>query len=265
MRWILLTALMLSLTAIAWAGEASATANLITTGTVWTNSVALPSGSTIRSGDRIKTGSAGTALVLSPTTGLIEVRRNSEVTFTAARLTLHNGVVSTGHLPVRLGDFEMQVKDPNPQALVVVANRDGKQLVAAHRGDALITGAGLVPVLVPAGSYAVSAGGPADKSKSGTTTKEEDDDDGRPADESGTTTKEDDDDDDAGAAGAAGAGGAGGAAVPAAAGKAAEIGWTIGSLTHQASVALVAGVGAAAAGGTIAGIALTGDSTSPSN
>ena len=231
MRWTLLTMLILSLTVAMWAGEPSATANLITSGTVWTNAVALPSGSTVRSGDRIKTDSAGTALISSPATGRVEVRGDSEVTFATEQITLHDGVVATGSLPVQLGRFQIQVKNPNPQALIVVANRDGKQLVAAHRGAALITQTGLAPVLVPAGSYAMPGGGP-----------------DKPA------TKDDDDDDDDR-----------GGAVPAGKGKAAEVGWTIGNMSHKGSVALVVGIGAAATGGTVAGIALSGDSASPSN
>ena len=233
MRWTLLTMLIPSLTVAMWAGEPSATANLITSGTVWTNAVALPSGSTVRSGDRIKTDSAGTALISSPATGRVEVRGDSEVTFATEQITLHDGVVATGSLPVQLGRFQIQVKDPSPQALIVVANRDGKQLIAAHRGAALITQTGLASVLVPAGSYAIPGGSP-----SGGPDK--------------AATKDDDDDD-------------GGGAVPAGRGKAAEEGWTIGSMSHQGSVALVVGIGAAAVGGTVAGIALSGDSASPSN
>ncbi len=233
MRWTLLTVLILSLTAAVWAGEPSSTANLITSGTVWTNTVALPSGSTVRSGDRIKTDTAGTALILSPTVGRVEVRGNSEVTFAGDQITLHHGVIATGSLPVQLGDVRIQVRDPSPRALVVVANRDGKQLIAAHRGAALITQAGLAPVLVPAGSYAMPGGSPGG--------------DGQ------TATKDDDDDD------------SGGGAVPAGKGSAAKEGWTIGSMSHQASITLVAAVGATAAAGTIAGVALTGSSASPSN
>ena len=229
MRWTLLTMFILSLTAATWAGEPSATANLITSGTVWTNDVALPSGSTVRSGDRIKIDSTGTALISSAATGRLEVRGDSEVTFATEQITLHEGVVATGSLPVQLGRFQIQVKDPSPQALIVVANRDGKQLIAAHRGAALVTQTGLAPVLVPAGSYAMP---------------------GRRPDKA--ATKDDDDDDRGGA-------------VPAGRGKAAEEGWTIGSMSHQGSVALVVGIGAAAVGGTVAGIALSGESTSPSN
>ena len=232
MRWTFLTVLILSLTAAVWAGEPSNTANLITSGTVWTNTVALPSGSTVRSGDRIKTDAAGTALILSPTAGRVEVRGNSEVTFAVDQITLHDGVIATGRLPVQLGDVQIQVKDPSPQALVVVANRDGKQLIAAHRGDALITRAGLAPVLVPAGSYAMPGDSPGGD---------------------GQTASKDDDDDDSGGA------------VPAGKGTAAKEGWTIGSMSHPGSVALVVGLGAAAVGGTVAGVALSGDSPSPSN
>ena len=231
MRWTLLTVLMMSLTAAAWADEPSHTANLITSGTVWTNAVALPSGSTVRSGDRIKTHTAATAVISSPATGRVEVRGGSDVTFAGDEITLHDGVIATGGLPVQLGDVRIQAKNPSPRALVVVVNRDGKQLIAAHRGAALITQAGLAPVLVPAGSYATptdSAGG------------------------AGQAASKDDDDDDSGA-------------VPAGKGRAAQEGWTIGSMSHASSVGLVVGLGAAAVGGTVAGVALSGDSPSPSN
>ena len=88
--------------------------------------------------------------------------------------------------------------------------------------------------MVPAGSYATptdSAGG---------------------AGQAASKDDDDDDDDDSGA-------------VPAGKGRAAQEGWTIGSMSHGSSVGLVVGLGAAAVGGTVAGVALSGESPSPSN
>jgi hypothetical protein len=170
----------------------------------------------------------------------VEVRPGSEITVGSEQIVLHNGVVATGKAPVRLGEYQIEVKDPSsPQNLIVVADRGGQQLVAAHRGDAVITAAGLAPLLVPSGSFAIpaAAGG---KSPQDETNKAKEDEEKKKKRR-------------------------GGAAPAGSGGKAASGGWTIGSLSHGSSVALVAGVGAAAVGGTVAAVALTGDSSSPSN
>lgn len=229
--------------ATTWAASPAVTARLSTAGTVWTNQVALPSGSTIRPGDRIVTGPSASASISSPETGRMEVRRDSEVTFRRDGLLLHRGVVSTQRASIATANYRVEVpagSGANP--LIVVAKRDGQVLVAAHRGNALVTAPGLAPVLIPAGNFAVSAAsapGGDQNSQPGAR---------------GATANDEEEKKKKKRAGAAPAGSGG---------KAASSGWTIGSLSHQASVALVSALGAAAVGGTAAGFALTGSSPSP--
>ena len=147
-----------AMAATAWGASPAVMARLSTAGTVWTNQVALPSGSTIRPGDRIVTGPSASASISSPETGRMEVRRDSEVTFRRDGLLLHQGVVSTQGASIATANYRVEVPagaGENP--LIVVAKRDGQLLVAAHRGNALVTAPGLAPVLIPAGNFAVAA------------------------------------------------------------------------------------------------------------
>ena len=229
--------------ATAWAASPTVTARLSTAGTVWTNEVALPSGSTIRPGDHIVTGPNASASIASPETGRMEVRRDSEVTFRRDGLLLHQGVVSTQGASIATANYRVEVPagaGENP--LIVVAKRDGQFLVAAHRGNALVTAPGLAPVLIPAGHFAVSAASAPGGNQNS-----------RPG-ARGASAKDEKEKKKKKRAGAAPAGSIG---------KAASSDWTIGSLSHKTSVALVAGLGAAAVGGTVAGFALTGSSPSP--
>lgn len=224
MRWTTRLTLSLLLSTAVWAGEP---ASLNTAGTVWTNKVLLPSGTTLHQGDRVVTDRASAAVIASRSTGRVEVRESSSVSLGEGQVTLHQGVVSTAKAAVQFGDVHVKPRDA-AGALVVVAKRNEQILIAAHRGDALISQPGAAPLLLPAGSYAVPAG------QTPATGSEE-----------AANSPSDDDDDD------------GGVAAPA-------DGWTIGSLSHAKSVAVVAGIGAAAVGGAVAGFALTEDSPSPS-
>ena len=275
MRWlsVLIMAALMS-PAGALAGGPLAAAHVSTTGTVRTNASLLPSGSTIYGGDVIATGEDGLAIVTSREIGRLEVRPSSRVEFGPSRVTLRDGAVAADKSVVGLGEYTIQARTPDSaQAWFAVATRDGRKVVAAHRGDVLIARAGMAPLLVPAGSYAIAddpeqAGQPA-KEKSGTAgTKAEE---AQP--EAQKEEKKDKDDESAAAeigkaAGKEAAKEAAKTAGKAAGGKAAETvaktaGWTIGSLTHAASVAAVTTAAAAAATATTVGVALNDKPVSP--
>jgi hypothetical protein len=198
------------------------TALLSTAGIVWTNGVALPSGSSVRAGDTVATGSGGFAVIRSSWSKRVEVRGNSNVTLQSDGLTLQSGVVASEYLPVRHKEHRFAMKTPGGGSLLVVAIRDGQPVVGAHGGDVLITSAGGAPVLVPAGHYAL----PSVPNKNQENGEE-------------STRKR----------------------TPPA-GQTSQPGWTIGPLSHGASVALV--VSAVAGGVAFSTAALLGDSPSPS-
>ena len=212
-------------------------ARMSTIGTVWTNSVALPSGTTVHPGDRIATSRNAVAVISSPATGRVEVRQNSDVTLADRYVALHEGVVAAENVAVTLAGYKVKSKGNRRNPWFTVASRQGRVLVAAYRGDVLIAKAGLAPVLVPAGSYAVPAPGPEPR-KSEKARGE-----GKAREGSG------------GNRGAVAAGG-----LP----PKTNEGWTIGSLSHGASVALIAGIGAGAAAGAVSAFALGDPSPSPS-
>ena len=168
----------------------------------------------VLAGDQISTDDEGSALVSSAAMGLVEVRKNSKVTVAEDHVSLQKGAVGSEGLPVRLRGYTVSAKDHGARNWFVVADQEGKVLVAAHRGDVYISRAGAAPLLVPAGSYAMPA--PAPK-------------------------KTDDDDDDDRKGGAAATAGS-------------TAGWTIGSLSHAGSVALAVGIGAAATTGAVVGL-----------
>ncbi len=234
-RLAVTTALVLS-TSLPAAGP-SGYGRMSTVGTVWTNSVALPSGTTVHPGDRIATGHSAVAVISSPATGRVEVRQNSDVTLAEHDVALHEGVVATEGATVTLADYRVKPKGNGRDPWFAVASRQGRMLVAAYRGDVLITRAGLAPVLVPAGSYAVPAPGPEPKKSKQAKRKE------NPDEGSGRNR------------GAVAAGG-----LP----PKTNDGWTIGPLSHGTSVALVAGIGAGAAVGAVSAFALGDPSPSPS-
>ena len=245
MRSILVLTVCLSISTVLLAAEP---ASLATAGSVWTNSILLPSGGTLHKGDRVKTDRASSAVISSRSTGRVEVREQSSVSVGDGEVVLHEGVVTTAQAPIRLDGVEIRPhggKDGveirphgGKDALIVVAKRGEQTLIAAHRGAAMIHTSGLAPILVQTGRYAIpasSGGGDSKKSQAKTSDGEQDD------------TRND------------------GTAVPAGSGTGSQSpGWTVGSLNHGESVALLAGIGAAAVGGTIAGLALVGDPPSPS-
>jgi hypothetical protein len=134
-----------------------------TTGTVWINAAALPSGSSLYDGDTVATAADGFAMISGGGQGRVEVRRDSLVSIGPAAITLKGGVVGSDGAAVRLGDALIRpagVSQTRPW--FVVADRDGKQLVAAYEGDVLIALDRGKPLLVPQGSVAVPAVRPAD-------------------------------------------------------------------------------------------------------
>ena len=169
-------------------------------------------------GDEIVTDKGGAA-VLSSAEARVEIREGSEVRLGEDHVRLESGAVGADNYSVRFGDYTARAKDPQVgPSWFVVADRDGRQLVAAHRGDVIIRGAGTAPILVPAGSYALPPAG---------------------------RDEQDNDRDRRGGAATAGSSG----------------GWTIGSLSHGKSVALVLGLGAAGTAGAVVG--LTGGEEAP--
>lgn len=227
MRWlsILISAVIL-LPSGALAAGSWAPAHVITAGTVRTNSSLLPSGTAIHGGDVIATGEDGLAIVTSRELGRLEVRPSSNVEFSANRVTLRDGAVAADKTAVALGDYTIQARSPElKDNWFAVASKNGRKVVAAHRGDVLIARAGMTPLLVPAGSYAAFPGG---------APPDEDDEDERKGGAKDTSAK-----------------------APA------SEGWTIGSLSHKGSVILVTTIGAAAATGTALGFALNDTPVSP--
>lgn len=215
---------------------APALGGLTTAGSVWSNQVALPSGSTVYAGDLIETGKDALAVLSSPTVGRIEIRGESKAALADGAVVLNQGVVAANKSAVRLNEFEITAQDPNADNWFVVSEQGGERMVAAYRGDVTVR-SGSTSFVVPQGSFALAAAAP-------------------PLPQAGNTAeKEDDDDDDDKAA----------ARIPRstgrAAGAASKSGWSIGNLGHAGSIALVtAGTAAAITG---AATVLTNDPASP--
>ncbi len=212
---------LLAFSTVLWPAGPGLTGNLRTRGAVVANSVPQPDGATVRSGDTIATGSNSLAIITSATHGRIEVRADSEARLGPDGIELARGAVASSLLPITADRFTVRPQGSD-RAWYAVARRDGRLLVAAHRGSVLIAAAGVPPILVPEGNYATEddepAAAPPDRNK-----------------KKKRRTR--------GAAGAASAGG-----------------WTIGALGHAASVALVVGLSAGVAA-TTAGVALLNDSS----
>jgi len=203
---------------------------LRTRGVVVQNSVPARDGATARPGDRITTDADGLAILTSPEIGRAEVRGDSDARLGAARIELERGAVAASRLPVFTGGFVLSPQGGG-NAWYAVARRDGRLLVVAHRGAVVIDTAGAPAVVVPEGHYA---------EKTASVDEPE-----RPPAESKETKRQ------KRRRGAA------------AAGTASSGGWTIGSLSHAASVALIVGVGAGVAV-TTAAIARSVSESGPS-
>ena len=200
-----------------WAAEPEFAGSLRTSGVVLTNYVQLPDGGTVRSGDRITTKPGGLAVISSAAHGRLEVRPNSEARLAPDHVALHHGAVAATNIPITIGDYTIQPQD-SARAWYAVASRDGRLIVAAHRGALLIASGGGPPMTLTEGSFALHE---SEQDTSGQSNEKD----------KGKKKK-------------------GGAAAGAAAS-----GWTIGGLSHAASVALIVGVGAGVAA-TAAGVAV---------
>ena len=230
-------AVMLVVSSTAWAAGAVFVGSLHSTGVVLTNAVHMPDGGTVRSGDSISTQPGALAVISSPTYGRLEVRANSEARLNGNRVQLERGAVAASRLPVQVGSYTISPQNPT-STWFAVANRDGRLLVAAHKGNVIIASAGAPPVVVEEGSLAQQP-----KQEEASTTPQAAPD--QPQTDQPATNQQ-----------------TGKKKKRAAAGAAAGA-WTIGGLSHAASIALVVGVGAAVAG-TAAGAAVAISDSSPS-
>ena len=205
---------------------------VIVSGAVWINQTALPSGSNAYAGDEIRTAPEAFAVLESPAMGRVELRGDTHAKVGEDAIALERGVVASAKLAVEIDDLEIVARDSRADNWFVVENREGRRLVAAYRGDVVIRGGSAGSLVVPAGSYALAAAAPAPRQAAG-----------QSADEKASTQKPPE------SGGAANAG--------------ANTGWSIGKLSHGASVAVVTGVTAAALGGAAAAGAFSDDSASP--
>ena len=217
-------AVVLVFSSMVWAAGPAFVGNLRSSGVVLTNSIPMPDGGTVRSGDVVTTQSGALAVILSASHGRLEVRANSEARLIGDHLRLERGSVAASRMAVEAGGYTIRAENPTV-AWFAVANRGGRLVVAAHHGNVVIASAGEPPVVVNEGSVAQQEQAPANSQP----------DQDQPEQQKKKKR----------AAGAAAGG------------------WTIGSLSHAASVALVVGVGAAVAG-TAAGLAVSLNEAGPS-
>ena len=159
--------LLLATLAVTIAVAASPVGTVTSTGVVRVSGESLPAQGVpswpVVSGDEIVTEKGGAA-VLSWSSARIEIRERSQVKLGEDHLRLESGAVGADNYSIRFGDYTARPKDPEAgRSWFVVADRDGKQLVAAHRGDVVIRGGEAGPVLVPAGSYALPPAGRREK------------------------------------------------------------------------------------------------------
>ena len=155
--------LLLLAVTVAIAVAASPVGTLTSTGAVTVSGESLPAQGVpswpVVSGDEIITEKGGTA-VLSSAAARVEIREGSQVKLGEDHVRLQGGAVGADNYSVRFGDYTARPKDPQAgRSWFVVADRGGKQLVAAHRGDVVIRGGDTAPILVPEGSYALPPAG----------------------------------------------------------------------------------------------------------
>ncbi|MEX2301486.1 MAG: hypothetical protein WD733_11150 [Bryobacterales bacterium] len=189
-------------------------------------------------GDEIVTEPESRAVLVSPKAGRLEIRQDSRVTASEDTVELHTGEVGAERFVVRTGSYTAHPRpDASGRSWFVVSSRNGLPVFAAHRGDLLVNQGEPNPMLVRAGTYAVPAapalpgGAPPAPPPAGST---------------------------AAAAPQYPPGPQQSATLPGtpSASAGASTGWTVGSLGHASSVALVSGLTAAATAGTITGVAL---------
>jgi hypothetical protein len=197
----------------------------------------------VLTGDEIVTADRSRAVLISPTAGRLEIGHDSRVTASAETVVLHGGEVGAERFVVRTGPYTATPQpDASGRSWFVVSSRDGVPYFAAHQGDLWVSQGEPNPLLVRAGTYAVPATPP------------------EPAPPAAASPEPGAGEPQPGSAAAqqyelrpdqsAALPGTPGASVSA------QSGWTVGSLGHASSVALVSGVSAAATAGTVVGVAL---------
>ena len=199
----------------------------------------------VLTGDEIVTAERSLAVLISPTAGRLEIRHDSRVTASEDTVVLHGGEVAAERFVVRAGPYTATPQpDASGHSWFVVSSRNGVPVFAAHQGDLWVGQGEPNPMLVRAGTYAVPATPPAPAQAAAPDPGAAPD----PAPQSGS----------AAAVPQYGVRPDQGGALPGAPGAAtsATTGWTVGSLGHASSVALVGGVSAAATAGTVVGVAL---------
>ncbi len=241
----LLMSAFLAFSSTTWSAGPILVGNLHANGIVMTNSVPMPDGGTVRTGDRISTTRGSLALVISPSLGRLEVRSDSAARLGADRIRLERGAVASDRLPIEAAGFTVRPQSVKP-AWFAVAQRDGRLVVAANRGNVLIASAGQPSVVVTEGSVASQEPQPQHQPEQ---EPAQPPDQQQPPAEQSQQPPPDQQQKGKKKKGAA---------------AAATGGWVIGSLSHAASIAIVAGAAAAVAG-TAAGVAVTrGETGNPS-
>jgi hypothetical protein len=164
----LLAVWMASLLAAPLWARPPAVRHVSTAGTVWINAAALPSGSSLYDGDTLATADNGFAMITGGGQCRVEVRQDSLISVGRREITLKGGAVGSDGLAVRVGaDLVRPAGTSAASPWFVVADRDGKRLVAAYQGDVAIAREGAEPVVVPQGFFAVPAKPPPDSQDGG--------------------------------------------------------------------------------------------------
>ena len=227
---------------------------LTAVGTVWINHIALPSGASVRSGDRVHTAHDSIALFQDQLAGRVEVRPSSSVYFREQALELVDGSVGSAGPAVTVGESTIEPL-AGEDVWFVVAEHDGETWVAAYEGSVVISAPGAEALTLAAGTYATTAalaalpraGEPRVAQQSSDRSERQ------PSDKSTTRRRRP-------AAGQGRSGGGKGAS-----GAASKGGWSIGGLGSTASTVVLAAVGAGAVVGVTLGVVrLLDEPASPS-
>lgn len=132
---------------------------LTSSGNVWTNQIAVPSGSILYAGDIVKTDDRGVA-VIGTGQRRTEVQPASEVVLHNDRVDLHRGSIGSSHTMIQLEAAQVSALGDSKDSWFVVSEVEGQTTVAAYRGDAEIIASNGHRTLVPAGSFAMAAASP---------------------------------------------------------------------------------------------------------
>jgi hypothetical protein len=231
-----MASVILVLSPISWGAASHVIGVLRATGIVMTNSVPMPDGGTICEGDLIRTA-PGSSAVIASRSGRVEIRENSEAQLRSGGVKLLRGAAASAQIPIDVGGYTVRPRNA-AAGWFAVSNRNGRIVVAAHRGDLLIASAYAPQVVVPEGSVAEQE---QDHQQDSQQQPKEQDSTRSPTERTAARRKTH-------RKAAAAAGGAAG-------------GWSMGSLSHAASVAALAGVAVA---GTVAGTAVALSESGPS-